>query len=567
MKRRRGFIPLRAAWAIPAFAVLTLVLGAWGWMDHGQDFPDSLYRAAAMFSYNDLYGGGVSTIDWRLKVGRWFGLAVVFSAAFAALGAVLQERVALTAARWLKQDVVVIGGARTASAAFDAAQEAGKSVLWLGAPALGSTTLSALALPWPPESNAKTVFEHCGDAEHILVAPEDDASAVALARAARRSAPTAYITVLMREARLAEDAASTLNEARTRVLPQAAISARSLNIDHPPFLLAQHFGHRRVHALIIGFGQVGQAIARDLIINCRTSYLEKPHITVIDPRAKALGGVLRVRAPDLEETAEFLFIEGEIGAGAISPDPAMIGRAMAEAGPITAAYICLASDVAALSTAGLLQSLLRTVEFGAAPIFVRLRDANTLAKQGGDLRGLDALTPFGDLDSILEACEFLSTAPDAAARAFNEAYRASLTPEVRDDPANRSAFPWDRLDETYRQADRDVVTHIPAKLASAGIDPVYWRGVGGVPHPGHERLLFSNDAELEVLSELEHERWNSQRRMDGWRWDDIPKKDEHKRIHPSLVPYEQLADDVKEWDRVKVRQTQTACWGPDAGKA
>jgi hypothetical protein len=194
---------------------------------------------------------------------------------------------------------------------------------------------------------------------------------------------------------------------------------------------------------------------------------------------------------------------------------------------------------------------------------VRLRDANTLAKQGGDQRGLDALTPFGDLDSILEACEFMSDKPDAAARAFNEAYRASLPQEMRDDPSNRSAFPWERLDETYRQADRDVVTHIPAKLASADVDPKYWRGLNGVPRPGPERKLYANDAELEVLAELEHERWNAQRRMDGWRWDDIPRKDEHRRIHPSLIPYEQLADDVKEWDRVKVRQTQHACWGDD----
>jgi hypothetical protein len=49
--------------------------------------------------------------------------------------------------------------------------------------------------------------------------------------------------------------------------------------------------------------------------------------------------------------------------------------------------------------------------------------------------------------------------------------------------------------------------------------------------------------------------------MDGWRWADIPKKNEARRLHQSLVGYDDLTDEVKEYDRVYVRQTQTACRG------
>ena len=55
--------------------------------------------------------------------------------------------------------------------------------------------------------------------------------------------------------------------------------------------------------------------------------------------------------------------------------------------------------------------------------------------------------------------------------------------------------------------------------------------------------------------------------MDGWRWADLPSKDEARRLHPSLVAYECLADDVKEYDRVYIRNTQTICWGADAHAA
>ena len=162
---------------------------------------------------------------------------------------------------------------------------------------------------------------------------------------------------------------------------------------------------------------------------------------------------------------------------------------------------------------------------------------------------------------MLEASDFLSNTPDAAARSFCEAYRATLTPEQRADPKNRSGFPWDRLDETYRQANRDAVAHVAAKLASAGIDPARWRGVRGLPKLCDGEVLFAGPGELELLAELEHERWLAQRRMDGWRATTAKVKDEARRLHPSLAPYEALTDEVKEFDRVYVRQTQDACSG------
>jgi hypothetical protein len=551
-------------WVIPLLVVVTLALGTWGWIEYGQTFGNALYRSAALFAYNDVYGGGAGATDWRFRTARWFGLVAVFSTALVALGALLQSQLALGVARRFRQEVVIVGGDGVATAGFEAARAIGASVLWLGAPALSTASIRAIALPWPPEEPTTTVLEHAVDASHVLVSLEDDAQALALARAARAAAPKALITVMMRDVRLAEDAAATLNEARTRVLSRAAISARSLNLAHPPFLIARDLGHRRIHALILGFGHTGQAIARDLIVNCRTTYLARPRITVIDPQAKALEGVFRVRAPEADASAEFEFIEGQVGSTAISPDPMVLARAVSEAGPITTAYVCLAADSDALAAAGMLQSLTRAIDIGQPAIFVRLRDSATVDGRGAEGRGLDALVPFGDLDDILEASEFLSNRPDAAARAFNEAYRRSLSPEVRDDPANRSAYAWDVLDETFRQANRDVVAHVPAKLASAGIDPALWRGVRGLPQLT-EGALYRNAEELEALSELEHERWSAQRRMDGWRWTDRPAKDESRRLHPSLTAYEALSDPIKEFDRENVRETQRACWPGSTG--
>ncbi|HVM98892.1 MAG TPA: RyR domain-containing protein [Caulobacteraceae bacterium] len=557
MERSGGLFPFRLAWLIPAMAALTILLGVWGWSTHHLPFDESLYRSIALFDIDgNAYSNGEPLADWRFRIGRWTGAAVVFSSLLA-LAALLHEHLVTALARWTKQSVVVVGSDPLALAGFEAACRQRRGALWLGAPAFGASAFTDIALAWPPRDRARSVFDHARGADHVLVAHDHDAEALSLARAARAAAPTAYVTVLMRDVRLAEDAAVTLNDPHTRVLSAAAVAARALAVAHPPFLVAKDRGHARIHALIVGFGQTGLAIARDLIVNCRTTYLDRPRITVIDPQAKALEGVLRVRAPELDHCADAAFIDGEISGRAVRPGPKAIAADLAAGGPITVAYVCLSDDEAALSAAATLQSLLRAVDIDQPPVFVRLREASVVAADGSG-HGLDALTPFGDLDSVLAASAFLSNAPDATARAFSEAYRASLPAAQRDDPENRSAFPWDRLDETYRQINRDGVAHIAAKLASVGIDPARWRGVAAIPKLAPGERLFHGQTDLERLAILEHERWNAQRRMDGWRWADAPAKDETRKLHPYLKGYDALTEQVKEYDRVVVRATQDA---------
>ena len=567
MKESRGFFPFRLAWLIPVAALVTIGLGVWGWLAAHKPIDDAFYRAIALFDINnEAYADNDEGLtDWRFRVGRWIGAGVVFSGVLA-LAALLRVHLASWLARWTKQQVVVAGGEPLATAAFEAARARRKSVLWLGAGDFSWVRLSAIALPWPPRDREGAVFDHARRADHLLIAEHDDAEALVLAKAARAASPSAELTVLISDMRLAEDAAATLDDPHTRMLSPGRVAARALNVAHPPFLIARERGQARIHALIVGFGQTGQAIARDLIVNCRTTYLALPRLTVIDPMAGALEGVLRVRAPELDECAEHRFVAGEISGRAVRPEPASIAGALADAGPLTAAYVCLADDPATLSAASMLQSLLRTLDIEAPPIFVRLRRSGAIglgAKGYGreGASGLDALIPFGGLEAVLAASDFLADAPDAAARGFHEAYRAGLTPERRNDPANAAARPWETLAETYRQNNRDVAAHVPAKLASADIDPARWVGVAGLPRllPGD---VFAEDpALLDALAQLEHERWNAQRRMDGWRTAPEGGRDNARRRHPALKPWDQLSEELKGYDRVVVQQTDAACRG------
>jgi hypothetical protein len=70
-------------------------------------------------------------------------------------------------------------------------------------------------------------------------------------------------------------------------------------------------------------------------------------------------------------------------------------------------------------------------------------------------------------------------------------------------------------------------------------------------------------AELEAVTELlarnVHENWAQQRLHDGWRYG--PSRDDARKEHPRLVPYEQLPESEKEYDRTTAMETVRAIIG------
>jgi hypothetical protein len=64
-------------------------------------------------------------------------------------------------------------------------------------------------------------------------------------------------------------------------------------------------------------------------------------------------------------------------------------------------------------------------------------------------------------------------------------------------------------------------------------------------------MTFTED-ESEVMAEMEHGRWNVERFPDGWTWGE--KRDVTQKTSPYLVPWSELPNEVKEWDRETVRK-------------
>ncbi len=101
------------------------------------------------------------------------------------------------------------------------------------------------------------------------------------------------------------------------------------------------------------------------------------------------------------------------------------------------------------------------------------------------------------------------------------------------------------LPAELRHSNMDNAAHIPTKLLSIGyrIRPV---------KEGFKPLaLHIDDAEVETMARVEHLRWSWEKRLNGWSSGKI--RDDGKKIHPSLVPYDDLPEPEKEKDRELVR--------------
>ena len=57
----------------------------------------------------------------------------------------------------------------------------------------------------------------------------------------------------------------------------------------------------------------------------------------------------------------------------------------------------------------------------------------------------------------------------------------------------------------------------------------------------------------EELARNVHETWAKERMSQGWTWGEV--RDDKKRTHPCLVPYDELSEEEKEFDRITSQET------------
>ncbi len=155
---------------------------------------------------------------------------------------------------------------------------------------------------------------------------------------------------------------------------------------------------------------------------------------------------------------------------------------------------------------------------------------------------LDACTQEGSFWAHFTRSEMLllSGEPDEARVAYAQALECTPAPTPRQQESARRGV---------RRAAAAVALTPMWIDDEPSIDEAAWRPAPAAAAELPKELLPL----VEALSERAHDAWAQQRFDDGWRLG--PTRDDAKKEHPNLVPYEALSEPDKDYDRVMIRRT------------
>jgi hypothetical protein len=290
-------------------------------------------------------------------------------------------------------------------------------------------------------------------------------------------------------------------------------------------------------ALVVGPGRLGRA----LVMHAARRWAVEPQdagrrleVTLVGPGASEVGRDLCLQYPRLEEVCHIRAYDVDVDSPAFEQSAYLDGR------EATAAYVAVDDDASGLQAALHVSRALPGV-----PVVVLTAQHSGLATLASGIR--PAGSPIALFDVLERSCRpeiLLNGTIELLARAIHADYVRLHVAAGRTVDDNPSLRDWTDLPEATRDANRAQAADVGAKLAAVGCRIQRWTDWTG-------DVLVFDDAEIERMAELEHERWCRERMAAGWAFG--PERDDDRKLTPHLVAWDHLAEGVKDYDRNAVR--------------
>lgn len=452
----------------------------------------------------------------------------------------------------VRGDHLIVTGDDTLAAQIVAAERRRKRgvMIWADNTHLGWVEAAAdLGAPSIPRAGADGGLSKLGldKARGLLVAGPDDAANVPLAAAALDRAlevrpPSDPLIVIARvddpdlrgplERRF--DRAGERPAARLRFASLPDIAARQLFLRHPldRFRVGED---RTIRIFLFGFSPTAERYAVRVLAGVHMRGGLKPQMVALDPDAATKAEVFKARRPGAAQLSPFSFETAPVDQPALVSQT--LKRAIAEHGAPTSIIVDPAGSDRALAVALAVEEHFRTERQIAPPIFVRIGSTEPQATDPSCL-----LTGFGGAKDLADPEALLQEDLDALARSVHEFYFEGRLEEGDVEGSRASMHEWDRLPEAVRDDNRLVADCFGLKLRDVGQRLVAGSGGAGP--------AFTPE-ELEELSRAEHDRWMAAKLVDGWVWGEA--RDDARKLHPDIVPYDDLSEARKDLDREQIR--------------
>ncbi len=336
-------------------------------------------------------------------------------------------------------------------------------------------------------------------------------------------------TARLDAAPLPETAAQQPSWVRLESVPIPPRAARRLLARWPLHWGADPRFGQRVHLLLLGESRFAEAL---LVHALRISGYGDPRacLTLLGDNPAAWEEQFTRAYPQAHRIAELRFQSLQ------APD-------LAAAPPVTMAVVCTTPTAVALRQARTLISELAEAQRCSPPVLVEVGDL----RADGELDDWDGqLIPIEQRQLALDRAVLLEGRGDELAQVIHDHYRDTTEAQGRDPSVAPAGQPWPLLAASYRDANRHQADHLWAKLAVTDCR--------AVPEDQVESFAFA-PIEVERLAVIEHARWAADRWLDGWSY--APTRDNARKHHPQLVPYQQLSGPMKDLDRFAVRLLPT----------
>lgn len=141
---------------------------------------------------------------------------------------------------------------------------------------------------------------------------------------------------------------------------------------------------------------------------------------------------------------------------------------------------------------------------------------------------------FGNLDYVCKIELITGETQDKLAKAIHIDY-LQIQKEMAASESAAYKTPWEDLSENAKSANRTQADHIIYKLIITG------KLVTDI-----KNIQFSAE-EVEELAIAEHRRWEAHRYVSGWDFGET--RDDLRKLHPSIIPWEALPEPEKQKDR------------------
>lgn len=284
--------------------------------------------------------------------------------------------------------------------------------------------------------------------------------------------------------------------------------------------------------VFFGFGKHSAEILKHLLMASVHPDLKLANVIIFSPFGEAEKLRLKSIWPEMDLCAKFTFmaIQSESTVAAILKNQTAFPSLF---------VVEQASDHASLLSAVKLRSALKAQTQESVPILYVSNSAQVtpndqVLKISTPFEGLSPYNPF-DAALIFSS---IDGQPDARAVQIHEAYLSENKQRQDQTQGDGHAYvKWAYLGENYRANNRRAADHIPAKQ----------HAVGAVK--SDEGLRLDVPENLERLAAMEHEAWNMNRRLSGWCQGE---RNDAMKTHPDLIPYEQLSEKIKGYDRQQV---------------